>query len=47
MAGRARASDDKQARCDNILDAAARLFASGDGDLPAVERIAAAAGGRR
>ena len=44
MARRARASDDKQARRNDIIGAAARLFALGDGDLPAVERIAAAAG---
>lgn len=41
---RARASEDRQARRDDLLQAAARLFASGDGDLPSVARIAAAAG---
>ncbi|WP_174292631.1 TetR family transcriptional regulator [Sphingomonas bacterium] len=44
MARRARAGDDKRARRDDLLAAAAQLFASGDGDLPTVDRIAATAG---
>lgn len=44
MAKRAYGIEDKQVRREDILDAARQLFAAGNGDLPAVADIAAAAG---